>query len=131
MGYVGSFLPKPRSACQVYGFPPDGCTIFYKEHTFDALQEPAFYARVFPTQEGASEPGSQGVLLVHLRHKQGGGCVTVACTHLKAKAGEANELLREFQVVGMGVMVIILYAVHTPMNIHTPNIIHIPGTTTV
>lgn len=64
---------------------------------FDALHDtPKGF--LFPAATPQAQPGSQGVLLAHLWQRDSGETLTVACTHLKAKAGEANELLREFQV---------------------------------
>lgn len=96
-GYVGSFWPKAHSPCRDYGYPPDGCALFYREEAFQPLLDtPKGF--VFPAATPQAQPGSQGVLLVHLRQRESGRVLVVACTHLKAKAGEANELLREFQV---------------------------------
>lgn len=120
-GYVGAFWPKPHSACQEYGYPPDGCALFYRQAVFDALLDtPKGF--LFPAASPQS-PTSQGVLLVHLRQKSNGAVLTVACTHLKAKAGEANELLREFQVhvvcccadVCVCVCVAMMYVFATPV----------------
>lgn len=95
MGYVGSFCPKPSSPCQRYGFPSDGCALFYRSECF---------AQVHPIEcvcYGSLVKGSsqrQMMQLAHLKDLRSSKEIFVVSTHLKAKAGPENESLRREQV---------------------------------
>ena len=38
-GYAGHFWPKPCSPAEQYGFPCDGCALFYRRQRFEAVRE--------------------------------------------------------------------------------------------
>lgn len=93
MEYQGLFLPKAASPCQQYGFPPDGCAIFFKRDRFKLMQQP----KGLCFQDGSQSPCNQGLLSATLVDRVSGRTLLLVCTHFKAKEGQANELIREHQ----------------------------------
>ncbi|EIE22477.1 DNase I-like protein [Coccomyxa subellipsoidea C-169] len=93
LGYTGLFWPKACSPAEQYGFPCDGCALFYRTERFEMIGPPC--GLPFSIANGPS--GKQGMLQVLLRDQLSGRHVIFAGTHLKAKAGEANAAARELQ----------------------------------
>ncbi|CAL8468539.1 g8079 [Coccomyxa elongata] len=92
-GFTGLFWPKACSPAEQYGFPCDGCALFYRTERFEVVSPPC--GQAFGLSNGPS--GKQGMLHVVLRDHVSGQKVIFAGTHLKAKAGEANAAAREVQ----------------------------------
>eukprot|EP00667_Euglena_gracilis_P019266 EG_transcript_20615 len=89
-GYEGVFRPKERSPSVDFGFFPDGIALFWNSQTFSKLRD-----------ESGSLPAHPGVpyLLLTLRHAATQREVVVAAVHLKAKATQSNEDIREQSIM--------------------------------
>lgn len=87
-GYESVFMPKFRSPGVFMGWYSDGCCLFWKQTIFDLVSEHRFNFKV----------GSQGAMIVVLRHRQSQKSIVVAITHLKAQQNKANEKIRYMQV---------------------------------
>ena len=66
------------------GWYSDGCCLFWKQTIFDLVSEHRFNFKV----------GSQGAMIVVLRHRQSQKSIVVAITHLKAQQNKVNERIR-------------------------------------
>ena len=93
IGYRGHFVPKPDSPCLYVddNNGPDGCAVFYKD---DMFQKESLYNRTLSVW--GVESNQVGVA-VKLTHRQSGQMVTVVSTHLKARAGDINVMMRAEQ----------------------------------
>lgn len=123
MGYDGVWLPKIASPALHFNAPADGCGLFYRKSRFEAIQEPKgqYFQKLngaggeggdggnasvdasvdMPSASAAggdaSSQASSGFLYAMLRDLEAPGAdgvFIVLTTHLKAKAGAANELVR-------------------------------------
>ncbi|KAK9844188.1 hypothetical protein WJX81_007520 [Elliptochloris bilobata] len=92
-GYAGCFWPKPCSPAEQYGFPCDGCAIFYRRERLEAVSKAN--GRPFESKDGSSS--KQGSLQVLLRERRSGCLLLAACCHLKAKESGENDVVRESQ----------------------------------
>jgi len=95
LGYDGYFCPKPASPCERYGFPVDGCALFYRRENFEQLSplQCVCYATLV---KGSSQ--RQVLQVAHLKDKRVAKELFVVSTHLKAKANPESESLRREQV---------------------------------
>eukprot|EP00873_Tetraselmis_striata_P041151 jgi/Tetstr1/461415/TSEL_006525.t1 len=85
-GYRGVFAPKIPSPAERYGYPGDGCCIFYSLDRLAPVAEPI--SRRYLDEGGQST--SQGFLAWPLRDRATESTMLIATTHLKAKLpGEA------------------------------------------
>lgn len=95
MGYDGRFCAKPASPCERYGYPVDGCALFYRTEYFEQLSPMRCicYAQLV---KGSSQ--RQVLQVAHLKDKRVEKELFVVSTHLKAKANPESESLRREQV---------------------------------
>ena len=92
VGYRGTFVPKPDSPClYVEGNNgPDGCALFWRE---DRLSLASLHSTVLQVW---GVPSNQVGVAAVLRPRTG-GAVCVATTHLKARPGSLNMMMRAEQ----------------------------------
>jgi len=93
IGYRGHFVPKPDSPCLYVdnNNGPDGCAVFYKDHMF---QKQSLHTRTLSVWGVDS---NQVAVAMMLTHKQSGQTMTVVTTHLKARSGDINMMMRAEQ----------------------------------
>lgn len=100
-GYDLFFAPKPASPALDKGGPPDGTALLVRRARFAVASAETlhFAGEVRSGGEGyAGVIANQVALLCELRDRAAGGrAVIVGAAHLKAKAGAANEAVREGQ----------------------------------
>ena len=92
VGYRGTFVPKPDSPClYVEGNNgPDGCALFWRE---DRLSLASLHSTVLQVW---GVPSNQVAVAAVLRPRTG-AAVCVATTHLKARPGSLNMMMRAEQ----------------------------------
>ena len=92
VGYRGTFVPKPDSPClYVEGNNgPDGCALFWRE---DRLSLASLHSTVLQVW---GVPSNQVAVAAVLRPRTG-GAVCVTTTHLKARPGSLNMMMRAEQ----------------------------------
>ncbi|KAL3679987.1 hypothetical protein R1sor_022943 [Riccia sorocarpa] len=84
-GYDGIFKPKRFSPASNYGFPPDGCALFYRS------------SRLQLKPNGDLQLPNQAAIICVFKDLAAGRDLIVATTHFKAKTGRANEEMRMSQ----------------------------------
>lgn len=92
-GYKGFFFAKPCSAALRFNCPSDGSAIFYRASRFELVTDFV----VEPFLSTTSQPENQGAAYIGLKDKLTGSVLLIANTHLKAKASQANEIIRILQ----------------------------------
>ncbi|CAL5221334.1 g3509 [Coccomyxa viridis] len=93
LGYRGIFWPKACSPAEQYGYPCDGCALFYRAERLELIGSPQ--GQPFKMAGGVN--GKQGMLHAVFHDRHAGCAIVAATTHLKAKAGQANEAARQAQ----------------------------------
>ena len=93
VGYKGYFQPKPDSPCLYVddNNGPDGCAMFYKT---DRFQCDSVHTRVLSVWQVTSNQVAMSALLTT---RDTGAQFCVATTHLKARCGDINMMMRAEQ----------------------------------
>lgn len=78
----------------MFGFYSDGVALFWKRAELSLVAGVGGRVPLHVVQRPSPH------LVATLRHKPSGRALVVACTHLKAKTGAANEFKRDRQVRG-------------------------------
>ena len=93
VGYNGFFVPKPDSPCLYVdnNNGPDGCAVFIRVSMFEVVQS------VTRTLSVWGVASNQVAVALLLRHKLSRNTVWVVTTHLKARAGDINVMMRAEQ----------------------------------
>ena len=94
-GYSLFYAPKPESPALAKGGPPDGTALLVRTARFDVSSAETLHF----SSAGETAISNQVALLAELRDKAAGGRPLIVCAaHLKAKAGAANDAVRDSQV---------------------------------
>ena len=90
VGYTGYFVPKPDSPCLYVddNNGADGCAVFYRR---SVLKLESVETRVLSVWGVLSNQVAMSLLL---QHQDTGSQVSVVTTHLKARSGDINVMMR-------------------------------------